>query len=105
MIASSDRTSALRRVNSAMASILVTGGAGYIGSHICVELLAAGHTVIVIDNLSRSLRGAVDRIGEVAGRAVEFIEADLRDAAALQSLFSGRTVDAVIHLAGYKAVG
>ena len=86
-------------------SILVTGGAGYIGTHICVELIAAGHDAIVVDNLSRSLRGAIDRIAAVAGRPVEFVEADLRDADAMRSLFAERRIDAVIHLAGYKAVG
>ena len=86
-------------------SILVTGGAGYIGTHICVELLAAGHDVIIVDNLSRSLRGAVDRIAAVAGRPVEFIEADLRDENAMRALFAEHRIDAVIHLAGYKAVG
>lgn len=88
-----------------MATLLVTGGAGYIGSHICVDLLAAGHDVIVLDDLSRSQRAAVDRIAEVAGRAVDFVHADLRDAEALRALFARRAIDGVIHLAGYKAVG
>ena len=86
-------------------SILVTGGAGYIGTHICVELLGAGHDAIIVDNLSRSLRGAVDRIVSVAGRPVQFVEADLRDDDAMRALFAEHRIDAVIHLAGYKAVG
>jgi len=86
-------------------TILVTGGAGYIGSHTCVELLAAGHRLVCVDNLANSSRRAVERVEELAGRAVEFHEVDLLDGRALDEVFAGRRVDAVIHFAGFKAVG
>ena len=86
-------------------TILVTGGAGYIGTHICVELLAEQCDVVVFDNLSRSHRGAIDRVERIAGRPIGFVEGDLRDAALLRNLFAHRRIDAVIHLAGYKSVG
>ena len=85
--------------------ILVTGGAGYIGSHTCVELLADGHEVVVIDNLSNSSAQALDRVRDISGRELEFHHADLRDAAALERLFASPSFDAVIHFAGLKAVG
>jgi len=86
-------------------NILVTGGAGYIGSHCCVELLAAGHDVTVVDNLCNSSRVALDRVAQIAGRQPRFVEADLRDATALEQLFASSRFDAVIHFAGLKAVG
>ena len=86
-------------------SILVTGGAGYIGSHTCVELIAAGFTPVIFDNLSNSKREAVARIERIAGRAPVFVEADVRDAAALDRAFARQPIDAVIHFAGLKAVG
>ena len=85
--------------------VLVTGGAGYIGSHTCVELLAAGHAVIVIDNLSNSNETALERVQEIAGKPLAFVKADLRDRDALDALFLAHAFDAVIHFAGLKAVG
>lgn len=85
--------------------VLVTGGAGYIGSHTCVELLNAGHDVLVVDNLANSKVEALDRVAEIAGREPRFVRADLRDRAALESLFRDYRFDAVIHFAGLKAVG
>lgn len=85
--------------------ILTTGGAGYIGSHTCVELLQAGMDVVVVDNLSNSKYEAVRRAGELAGRMPEFYEADLTDRAALDRIFAAHRIDAVIHFAGLKAVG
>ena len=85
--------------------VLVTGGAGYIGSHTCVELLAAGHDVVVVDNLANSKPAALKRVQQIAGRALHFVQADLRDEAALAALFAGPDFDAVVHFAGLKAVG
>ncbi|TFW18953.1 UDP-glucose 4-epimerase GalE, partial [Duganella callida] len=85
--------------------ILVTGGLGYIGSHTCVELLAAGHQVVVVDNLVNSNAGVAARIAAIAGQPCQFVEADVRDRAALQQLFARERIDAVIHFAGLKAVG
>lgn len=85
--------------------ILVTGGAGYIGSHACVELLAAGHEVLVVDNLCNSREEALRRVAEISGRAPGFERIDLRDQPALARVFRGQTFDAVIHFAGLKAVG
>lgn len=86
-------------------NILVAGGAGYIGSHTCVELLSAGHDVVVIDNLSNSSREALRRVERIAGRAVQFYRADIRDRSALATVLSGHAIDAVINFAGLKAVG
>jgi len=85
--------------------ILVTGGAGYIGSHTCVELLEAGHDIVVVDNLSNSKPVAMDRVGELASRSLTFVEGDIRDGALLTRLMTAHTIDAVIHFAGLKAVG
>ncbi len=85
--------------------VLVTGGAGYIGSHTCVELLAAGHDVIVIDNLSNSHAVALERVAQITGRQPVFVQADIGDAEALDQLFSAHDIDAVVHFAGLKAVG
>ena len=84
---------------------LVTGGAGYIGSHTCVELLGAGHEVTVVDNLVNSSAVSLDRVREIAGCGVHFERADIRDAAALDRIFAGGPFDAVVHFAGLKAVG
>ncbi|WP_456374548.1 UDP-glucose 4-epimerase GalE [Thiolapillus sp.] len=86
-------------------TILVTGGAGYIGSHTNVELLAAGYEVVVLDNLSNSQYTAIERVEEISGKKIEFIEADLRDKDATIAVFSQHAIDAVIHFAGLKAVG
>ena len=85
--------------------ILVTGGAGYIGSHTCVELLDAGHDVVVVDNLSNSKETAIERVREITGRPLALVKADLRDRPALDALFREYSFDAVIHFAGLKAVG
>jgi len=86
-------------------SILVTGGAGYIGSHTCVELLQAGYEVVVVDNLSNSKEESLHRVQELAGKPLHFIRADLQDAAALEAVFNQHPIEAVIHFAGLKAVG
>jgi UDP-glucose 4-epimerase len=88
-----------------IASILVTGGTGYIGSHTVVELLAAGHDVLIVDNLCNSKASVLDRIERIAGRRPRFALIDIRDRAALRQLFAQHRVDAVIHFAGLKAVG
>lgn len=88
-----------------MAKILVTGGAGYIGSHTCVELLNAGHEVIVFDNLSNSSEESLNRVQEIAQRSLTFVEGDIRNANELDRVFEDYTIDAVIHFAGLKAVG
>ena len=85
--------------------VLVTGGAGYIGSHTCVELLNAGHEVVIIDNFVNSKPEALDSIRKITGKDFAFVEADLRDRAAVKALFDAHPVDAVIHFAGLKAVG
>ena len=85
--------------------ILVTGGAGYIGSHTCVELLEAGFTPVVIDNLCNSSKESLKRVEELTGKSVKFYEADIRDRAALDRIFSENKIDSVIHFAGLKAVG
>ena len=86
-------------------TLLVTGGAGYIGSHTCVELLQAGYGVVVADNLCNSRREVFGRIEGIAGRAVTFHECDVRDGAALRGIFGEHAIDAVLHFAGLKAVG
>lgn len=88
-----------------MANILVTGGAGYIGSHTCVELLEAGHDVIVLDNLSNSSEESLKRVQELTGKALKFIQGDIRNQSDLDQIFSLNAIDAVIHFAGLKAVG
>ena len=85
--------------------ILVTGGAGYIGSHTCLELLQAGHEVVVVDNLSNSKEESLKRIQEISGKSLEFHRVDLLDREALDRVFAGADIDAVIHFAGLKAVG
>jgi len=84
--------------------ILVSGGAGYIGSHTCLELLQAGHEVIVIDNLSNSKEESLKRVREITGRSLTFHQIDLLDRKALSDLFENTPIDAVIHFAGLKAV-
>ena len=86
-------------------NILVTGGAGYIGSHTCVELLNAGYDVVIIDNLYNSNQKAVDRIEEITGKKVKFYPDDMMDRAAVKRVFDENKIDAVIHFAGLKAVG
>ncbi|PJJ30752.1 UDP-glucose 4-epimerase GalE [Lacrimispora celerecrescens] len=85
--------------------ILVTGGAGYIGSHTCIELLEQGHEVVVVDNLCNSSRVSLERVEAITGKTVTFYEADLLDRDALDEIFDIEIIDAVIHFAGLKAVG
>jgi len=85
--------------------ILVTGGAGYIGSHTCLELLGVGHEVIVVDNLVNSQRESLRRVEELTGKSVKFYEVDLQDVEKLKNVFRENKIDAVIHFAGLKAVG
>lgn len=86
-------------------SILVTGGAGYIGSHTCIEMQNAGYDVIVIDNLDNSSSESLKRVEKITGKAVKFYKEDVRDKAALRKIFSENKIEAVIHFAGLKAVG
>ena len=85
--------------------ILVTGGAGYIGSHTCVELLNAGYEVVVVDNLYNSSEKALDRVEQITGKNITFYNADIRDKEAMDAIFEKEGVEAVIHFAGLKAVG
>ncbi len=86
-------------------SILVTGGAGYIGSHTCIELLEAGYDVVVVDNLSNSSENSLERVREITGKTLTFYEADILDRDALINIFELEDIESVIHFAGYKAVG
>jgi len=86
-------------------TILVTGGTGYIGSHVAVELLAAGRDVFVVDNLCNSRLSVLERIARIAGRTPGFAQLDVRDRAALRALFAANRFAAVVHCAGLKAVG
>ncbi len=86
-------------------SILVTGGAGFIGSHTCVELLEAGYDTIILDNLCNSKSESVKRIKEITGKDVKFYECDIRDREGLDKIFAENNIEAVIHFAGLKAVG
>ena len=86
-------------------AILVTGGAGFIGSHTCVELLDAGYEVVIVDNLCNSSEEAVKRVETITGKSVKFYNADIRDAAAMNEIFEKESIDSVIHFAGLKAVG
>ncbi|NCP65629.1 MAG: UDP-glucose 4-epimerase GalE [Paraglaciecola sp.] len=88
-----------------MQTILVTGGAGYIGSHTVLQLLETGHQVIVLDNLCNSSPESLRRVAELTGKQAKFVEGDIRDAAILKQVFSEDKIDAVIHFAGLKAVG
>ena len=88
-----------------MACVLVTGGAGFIGSHTAVELLAAGDGVILLDDLSNSEEDVAERIGQIAGKRPVFCRANAADRAAVERVFADNAIDAVIHCAGFKAVG
>lgn len=85
--------------------ILVTGGAGFIGSHTCVELIEAGYDVAIIDNLCNSKKESIDKIQRITGKEVKFYESDLRDEESVRKIFTENKIDAVIHFAGLKAVG
>ena len=86
-------------------TVLVTGGAGYIGSHTCVELLDANHHVVVVDNLCNSNPESLRRVESLTGKKIKFYEGDVRDEALLQTIFEENAIDCVIHFAGLKAVG
>ena len=86
-------------------SILVTGGAGYIGSHTCVELLNAGYEIVIADNMDNAKPAALDAIRKITGKDFAFYQIDVRDRAEMEKLFSTEKIDAVIHFAGLKAVG
>lgn len=88
-----------------MSSILVTGGAGYVGSHTTLALLKAGHAVVVLDNLCNSSPESLKRVAQLAAREPAFVEGDIRDRALLDRLFAEHVIDAVLHFAGLKAVG
>jgi UDP-glucose 4-epimerase len=88
-----------------MKRILITGGAGYIGSHTCIEFLAADYELVVLDNLSNSSVEALKRVETITGQEIPFVEGDIRDKALLRRVFSEYTIEAVIHFAGLKAVG
>lgn len=85
-------------------SILVTGGTGYIGSHTCVELLDAGHDVIVVDNLSNSKIKAIDHIEGITGKILKFYKLDILNREGMYNVFEENDIEAVIHFAGLKAV-
>ena len=85
--------------------VLLTGGAGYIGSHTAVECLAAGHDVVVFDNLSNSSERSLERVARIAGKPATFVRGDIRDRHMLRTLFAEHQFDAVVHFAGLKAVG
>ena len=86
-------------------NVLVTGGAGYIGSHTCVELLNQGMEVVVIDNLVNSSPKAIERVEQITGKHVDFYQEDVRDRAALDRIFETHDIGCAIHFAGLKAVG
>jgi UDP-glucose 4-epimerase len=88
-----------------MAKLLITGGAGYIGSHTMVELLVAGHEIVCYDNFCNSAPEAVRRVEQIAGRPVTLVQGDVRDAGQLAQVFSRHAIDAVVHFAALKAVG
>ena len=95
----------VRQVRRYEHKILVTGGAGYIGSHTAVELIEAGYDVVIVDNLSNSEVGAIEGVRRITGRDVTFVEADCLDRAAMEDVFRRHRFDAVIHFAAFKAVG
>lgn len=86
-------------------SILITGGAGYIGSHTCIEMQNAGYDVVVIDNLDNSNSESIRRVENITGKKIKFYKDDVRDKSALRRIFTENKIDAVIHFAGLKAVG
>ncbi len=88
-----------------MSTILVTGGAGYIGSHTVIELIKSGYSVVIVDNLSNSKYEAVKRVEKIVNQEIPFVEADICDKDALRKIFTDYKIDAVINFAGYKAVG
>lgn len=85
--------------------VLLTGGTGYIGSHAYLELLSAGHEVVIVDNFSNSKASVLERLAQISGVTTDFVEADVRDTHAMEDIFSATAFDAVMHFAGIKAVG
>jgi UDP-glucose 4-epimerase len=92
-------------INENRETILVTGGAGYIGSHTCIELLQAGFNVLVVDNLANSNEESLKRVEKISGKSVKFIKGDVRNSKLMNNIFQENTIDATIHFAGLKAVG
>ncbi|VUD56638.1 UDP-glucose 4-epimerase [Thalassocella blandensis] len=86
-------------------SVLVTGGAGYIGTHTCIELVKAGYSIVVLDNLCNSKKEALTRVEKIIGQPIPFVEGDIRDKALLKKIFTDFNIESVIHFAGLKAVG
>ncbi len=86
-------------------NILITGGAGYIGSHTCVEMISAGYDIVVIDNFSNSCAESIRRVEKITDKKIKFYEEDLCDKAALRTIFSENNIEAVIHFAGFKSIG
>ena len=101
----SEEKAFLHKVLGRKRMILVTGGAGYIGSHTCIELIEQGHEVVVVDNLINSAAEAISRIEEITGKSVAFIEGDVRDESVLCDIFNQFKIESVIHFAGLKSVG
>ena len=92
-------------MNNKNRTVMVTGAAGYIGSHTCVELLEAGFDVVAVDNLCNSSRESLNRVEKITGKSIAFHEVDVRDKAGLKNVFQQHSIDAIIHFAGLKAVG
>ena len=88
-----------------MSMVLLTGGAGFIGSHTAVELITSGYDVVIADNLSTSDECVIDRIEQITGKRPKFYEIDVADKTSLERVFSDNDIEAVIHFAGFKAVG
>lgn len=86
-------------------TILVTGGAGYIGSHTLIELIVAGHSVVVVDNLCNSSKIAIERVEQITSNSIPFYETDIRDKEALNIILDKHQINCCIHFAGLKAVG
>ena len=86
-------------------AILTTGGAGYIGSHTCIELINAGYEVVVVDNLDNSSEKSLERVEKIVGKKIKFYKEDVRNKEALRKIFTENNIEAVIHFAGLKAVG
>ncbi len=95
----------LSRTGGLVMAVLVTGGAGYIGSHTCVELLNNGYEVVVMDNLYNSNEKALERVEQITGKKVKFYKVDMLDREGMNGIFENEDIDSVIHFAGYKAVG
>ena len=97
----------MEKINERESSVkvLLTGGAGYIGSHTAVECLSAGYKVVVLDNLSNSSSKSLERVAQITGKSVVFVQGDIRDHSVLRQLFAEHSIDAVVHFAGLKAVG